>query len=151
MQSTKSRPGLAYYKDGILHRDRVVLAQAITLIESTLDADIILARQLINELIAHAGNSLRMGITGAPGVGKSTFIECFGNHVISQGKKLAVLTIDPSSQQSGGSILGDKTRMDSLSRNPGAFIRPSPSGNTLGGVAEKTRETIILCANLKPW
>jgi LAO/AO transport system kinase len=145
MQATKTQRGLGYYKDGILRRDRVVLAQAITLIESSLPDDFIAASELIQSILPYSGKSLRIGITGAPGVGKSTFIEAFGTHVITSGKSIAVLTIDPSSQQTRGSILGDKTRMDSLSKNPKAFIRPSPSGNTLGGVAGKTRETILLC------
>lgn len=145
MQTTKTRRSLNYFRDGILHRERVVLAQAITLIESSLPEDFVPASELIRTILPHSGNSLRIGITGAPGVGKSSFIEAFGTHIINTGKNLAVLTIDPSSQHTKGSILGDKTRMDSLSKNPGAFIRPSPSGNTLGGVAGKTRETILLC------
>jgi LAO/AO transport system kinase len=145
MQATKTQRSLGYYKDGILNRDRVVLAQAITLVESAHPDDILLASRLVQELVPYSGNSLRIGITGSPGVGKSTFIEAFGTHIINQGKALAVLTIDPSSQQTRGSILGDKTRMDSLSKNPNAFIRPSPSGSVLGGVASKTRETILLC------
>jgi LAO/AO transport system kinase len=145
MQFTKSKRGLTHYREGILHRDRVVLAQAITLVESSLPSDVTLASTLLQEIVPYSGNSLRVGITGAPGVGKSTFIEAFGTHIVDEGKNLAVLTIDPSSQQNKGSILGDKTRMDLLSKNPHAFIRPSPSGNTLGGVAGKTRETILLC------
>jgi LAO/AO transport system kinase len=130
---------------GILQGDRVMLAQAITLVESNLDKDKKLTTELFEKIIHVTGNSLRIGITGVPGVGKSTFIEAFGKHIISQGKKLAVLTVDPSSQLTGGSILGDKTRMEELSRNSLAYIRPSPSGNTLGGVANKTHDVMLLC------
>lgn len=133
------------YKAGILAGDRIVLARAITLIESALPEDQRLAGEVIDTVMAHAGNSLRMGITGAPGVGKSTFIESFGKTLIQDGRKVAVLTIDPTSQVTGGSILGDKTRMHELAKEPRAFIRPSPSGQTLGGVASHTRETILLC------
>lgn len=122
-----------------------MLSRAITLVESSLPSHKELAEKIIDACLPHSGNSIRVGITGIPGVGKSTFIESFGMYTISQGKKLAVLTIDPSSQISGGSILGDKTRMSELSRNDSAFIRPSPSGESLGGVARKTRETIYLC------
>lgn len=126
--------------------DRVMLSRAITLVESRLASDQELAQQVIDQLLPYTGNSLRIGITGVPGVGKSTFIETFGNYLINhQGKKIAVLAIDPTSQRSGGSILGDKTRMDSLATNPQAFIRPSPAGKSLGGVARNTRETILLC------
>ncbi|WMN07224.1 methylmalonyl Co-A mutase-associated GTPase MeaB [Marivirga arenosa] len=141
----RKRLSLEEYKSGILSGDRVGLSRAITLVESTLDSDNELAAQLIDEIYEHTGNSFRVGITGVPGVGKSTFIESFGKHVIDSGKKLAVLTIDPSSQKTGGSILGDKTRMETLSRSSNAFIRPSPSGDALGGVAHKTRETMLLC------
>ena len=133
------------YKAGILAGDRIVLARAITLIESALPEDQRLAGEVVDTVMAHAGNSLRMGITGAPGVGKSTFIESFGKTLIQDGRKVAVLTIDPTSQVTGGSILGDKTRMHELAKEPRAFIRPSPSGQTLGGVASHTRETILLC------
>ncbi len=123
-----------------------MLSRAITLIESKLPSDHDLAQQVINAVLPHAGGSVRIGITGVPGVGKSTFIESFGNYLIQeQGKKLAVLAIDPTSQRTGGSILGDKTRMELLSINPQAFIRPSPAGKSLGGVTRSTRETIILC------
>ena len=123
-----------------------MLSRAITLVESKLASDQELAQEVINQVLPHAGNSVRIGITGVPGVGKSTFIESFGNYLIrEQGKKLAVLAIDPTSQRTGGSILGDKTRMESLSTNPQAFIRPSPAGKSLGGVTRSTRETIILC------
>ncbi|RIJ36970.1 methylmalonyl Co-A mutase-associated GTPase MeaB [Pontibacter oryzae] len=134
------------YVDGILAGDRVMLSRAITLVESRLPSDQELAQQVINQVLPKAGNSVRIGITGVPGVGKSTFIEAFGNYVIQeQGKKLAVLAIDPTSQRTGGSILGDKTRMELLSTNPQAFIRPSPAGKSLGGVTRSTRESIILC------
>jgi LAO/AO transport system kinase len=131
--------------EGILQGDRMVLAQAITLVESNLDRDKKLTTELFEKIIHTTGNSLRIGITGVPGVGKSTFIETFGNHITNQGKKLAVLTVDPSSQLTSGSILGDKTRMEELARNPLAYIRPSPSGNTLGGVADKTHDVMLLC------
>lgn len=140
-----SRLQLEEYKEGILAGDRILLARAITLIESALPEDQQLAGEVVDTVMAHAGNSLRMGITGAPGVGKSTFIESFGKSLIHAGKKVAVLTIDPTSQMTGGSILGDKTRMQELANEPRAFIRPSPSGQTLGGVASHTRETILLC------
>jgi LAO/AO transport system kinase len=141
------RPRLALdeYVEGILAQNRFVLSQAITLIESSLAKDNELGLQVIEKILPHTGNSLRVGITGVPGVGKSTFIEAFGKLVIEQGKKLAVLAIDPSSQRSGGSIMGDKTRMDILSNNPAAYIRPSPSGSSLGGVSRKTREALLLC------
>ena len=131
--------------DAILSGNRRALAKAITLIESARPQDRSRAQDLLNELLPHTGNSLRIGITGVPGVGKSTFIESFGQHVISQGHKLAVLAVDPSSPMAGGSILGDKTRMEHLSRDPAAFIRPSPAGKALGGVALKTRESMLLC------
>lgn len=130
---------------GILAADRFILAKAITLIESTLPGDQLLADQVLDAVVGQSGNSLRLGITGAPGVGKSTFIEAFGKTLTRAGHKIAVLTVDPTSQLSGGSILGDKTRMDELAKDPHAFIRPSPSGHTLGGVAVHTRETILLC------
>ena len=134
------------YVDRILAGDRVVLSRAITLAESTLPADQELAQKVIQRLMPHTGNSIRIGITGSPGVGKSTFIEAFGSLLVQeQHKKLAVLAIDPSSQRSGGSILGDKTRMASLATNPAAYIRPSPAGKSLGGVARNTREAVLLC------
>lgn len=133
------------YVDGILNGNRIILSQAITLIESSKKEDISLAQNLIKKITPYTGNSKRLGITGVPGVGKSTFIESFGNLLITKGNKVAILTIDPSSQKTSGSILGDKTRMDTLSVNPDAYIRPSPSSNSLGGVANKTRETILLC------
>lgn len=121
------------------------LAKAITLIESTLESDRETAQQLLNDILPDTGNSLRIGISGVPGVGKSTFIEAFGQHLLAQGKKVAVLAVDPSSPLRGGSILGDKTRMENLSRQENVFIRPSPSAGALGGVALKTRETMLLC------
>lgn len=144
-RATKLRKDLQYYVDGVLRGDRIALAQSITLIESTLPSDQQLAFRLMEKIISGTGKSVRIGITGTPGVGKSTFIESFGQFVTRQGKKLAVLTIDPSSQLTKGSILGDKTRMEELSRNRNAFIRPSSSSDALGGVAHKTRETILLC------
>lgn len=135
----------AHYIRGILDHDRTVLSQAITLVESSLPAHQKIASAIIEGCIPFSAKSLRLGITGVPGVGKSTFIEALGKKVTGWGKKLAVLAIDPSSERSGGSIMGDKTRMENLSQDPNAFIRPSPSGGTLGGVARKTRETIILC------
>ena len=131
--------------DGILKGDRSLLSRGITLIESSLPKDKDLSKEIIQSCLPFAGNSTRIGITGVPGVGKSTFIEAFGNYLIDQGKKVAVLAIDPSSKRTKGSILGDKTRMESLSVNKNAFIRPSASAGTLGGVARKTREAIILC------
>ena len=133
------------YVQGILSGDRVILSRAITLAESLNPDHQRMAQEVIERCLPHAGHSLRIGITGVPGVGKSTFIEAFGKHLTSIGKKIAVLAIDPSSERSKGSILGDKTRMELLSTDPNAFIRPSPSGLTLGGVARKTRETIVLC------
>ncbi|WP_373397098.1 methylmalonyl Co-A mutase-associated GTPase MeaB [Algoriphagus halophilus] len=123
----------------------MVLSRAITLVESSLEQDEKLASQLVQDILPATGKSIRIGITGVPGVGKSTFIESFGNLLLEKGKKLAVLAIDPSSQKSKGSILGDKTRMEKLSLNKNAFIRPSPAGDTLGGVAAKTREAMLLC------
>lgn len=142
---SSSRLTAAAYAKGILNHDRVLLSRAITLIESKLASDQILAEELIQYILPHSGNSIRIGITGIPGVGKSTFIESFGKHLTSIGKKLAVLAIDPSSQRTKGSILGDKTRMDELSRDENAFIRPTSTANALGGVADKTREAILLC------
>jgi LAO/AO transport system kinase len=140
------RFGADIYVKGILNGDRVLLSRAITLVESRLPIDQELAQEVIKQVLPFSGNSVRIGITGVPGVGKSTFIEAFGNYLIQKAnKKLAVLAIDPTSQRSGGSILGDKTRMDLLATNPDAFIRPSPAGKSLGGVAKSTREAIILC------
>ena len=125
--------------------DRRALAQAITLVESTRADHRQDAITLMQELTPHAGNSIRLGITGVPGVGKSTFIEAFGLHVIEANHRVAVLSVDPSSAISGGSILGDKTRMEQLAQQSDAFIRPTPSGGTMGGVARHTREAISLC------
>lgn len=141
----QKRLSLQEYIDGILSGNRVILSRAITLIESQLLQDKTLAQDLLEQLLPHTGQSIRIGITGVPGVGKSTFIEVFGKNITDQNKKIAVLAIDPTSQITKGSIMGDKTRMEELSHNPLAYIRPSPAGNTLGGVANKTRETILLC------
>jgi LAO/AO transport system kinase len=135
-----------WYFEGIKSGDRSVLSRAITLIESRLDKHRKLAQEIIELCLPHSGNSIRLGITGVPGVGKSTFIEAFGTHITQNlQKKIAVLAIDPSSQRSKGSILGDKTRMEKLTMDEKAFIRPSPSAGSLGGVAQKTRESIVLC------
>jgi LAO/AO transport system kinase len=134
------------YADGILRGDRTVLSQAITLIESSLPEHYELAQAVVERCLPASSRSVRVGITGVPGAGKSTFIDTFGTMLTRYyGRRLAVLAIDPSSQQSRGSIMGDKTRMEQLSVDPDAFIRPSPAAGTLGGVARKTRETIILC------
>jgi LAO/AO transport system kinase len=134
------------YLKGILEGNRMILSKAITLIESSKPEHQKLAQDIIEKCLPHSGKSFRLGITGVPGVGKSTFIEALGMHLIqSEGKKIAVLAIDPSSQRSKGSILGDKTRMEDLANNPNAFIRPSASAGSLGGVARKTKESIILC------
>jgi len=125
--------------------NRRALAKAITLAESSLDTHRQSSQQLLEQLLPDTGNSVRIGVSGVPGVGKSTFIEAFGLFLAEQGKKVAVLAVDPSSPIAGGSILGDKTRMEELSRHPNAFIRPSPSSGALGGVAQKTRETMLLC------
>ncbi len=143
----RTLPSVEQFVQGIRSGDRVMLGQAITLVESTRPEHSALAQQVIARLLASAGeraDSLRIGITGAPGVGKSTLIEALGMYLTKQGKKVAVLAIDPSSAISKGSILGDKTRMERLSADERAFIRPSPSGDSLGGVARKTRETILL-------
>lgn len=131
--------------EGIQNHDRFALSAGITLIESQLESDKPLANELIRKCLPFAGKSRRIGITGVPGVGKSTFIEAFGKVILEQGYKLAVLTIDPSSATTGGSILGDKTRMHTLVQEPNAYIRPSAAGSTLGGVARATRESIYLC------
>jgi GTPase len=125
--------------------DRRALARAITLAESTRVPDRAQAERLLTALLPRTGRAMRIGISGAPGAGKSTFIEAFGLHLTGQGLKVAVLAVDPTSRRSGGSILGDKTRMEKLARDPGAFIRPSPAGGTLGGVARRTREAMLLC------
>ena len=136
---------LNYYVKGILEGNITILSKAITLIESSLAKHQDLAQEIIEKVLPFSGNSIRIGITGVPGVGKSTFIESLGNNIIEKGHKLAVLAIDPSSERTKGSILGDKTRMEKLSASKNAFIRPSPSSGTLGGVARKTRESVILC------
>jgi LAO/AO transport system kinase len=141
----RPRLTVASYVEGILNRNRIVLSQAITLVESRLAEDRALAQQVLQHILPYTGTSLRIGITGVPGVGKSTFIEAFGQHITSLEKTVAVLTVDPSSQRSGGSILGDKTRMETLSHNPLAYIRPSAAGGSLGGVAHRTREAMLLC------
>ena len=140
------RLSAAEYTAGILAGSRTVLGRAITLVESTLPADQVLAQEVLQAVLPHTGRSLRVGITGVPGVGKSTFIEALGRFLVeTKGHKLAVLAVDPSSQRGGGSILGDKTRMPWLSAQPAAFIRPSPAGTSLGGVARATREALLLC------
>lgn len=141
----KNRKSLEEYKEGILKGDRAVLAQSITLVESILPSDSDLASSLVQEILPYTGKSIRIGITGVPGVGKSTFIETFGKLLLEKGKKVAVLAVDPSSQKTKGSILGDKTRMEKLAADRRSFIRPSPSGTTLGGVSAKTREAMLLC------
>lgn len=133
------------YVKGILDKDRTILSKAITLVESSLYEHQETAQKIIERCLPYAGKSIRLGITGVPGVGKSTTIDVLGKHLTNSGHKVAVLAIDPSSQRSKGSILGDKTRMEELSTDPNAFIRPSPSAGSLGGVARKTREIIILC------
>lgn len=134
-----------HYVTGILNRDRLTLARTITLVESTLPAHQELARIIVDRLLPYTGKGSRIGITGVPGAGKSTFIETFGTKLTNLGHRVAVLAIDPSSSRSGGSILGDKTRMERLAVDPNAFIRPSPSSGTLGGVGRKTRETMLVC------
>ena len=129
----------------ILAGDRRALAKGITLVESTRADHGEQAVQLLAELMPHTGKSIRIGVSGAPGVGKSTFIESLGNYLTGQGHQVAVLAVDPTSAVSGGSILGDKTRMETLSVNPKAFVRPSPAGTTLGGVTRRTRESLLLC------
>ena len=142
----RNRQPLEWYVDGVLAGDRVALARAITLIESSLPSDAERAALLLNAVLPHIGKTRRLGITGVPGVGKSTFIDALGMQVTQGlGERLAVLSVDPSSPISGGSILGDKTRMARLAMEERAFIRPSPSGGHLGGVAQRTRETILLC------
>ncbi|MBO7279027.1 MAG: methylmalonyl Co-A mutase-associated GTPase MeaB [Bacteroidales bacterium] len=146
----KRRPALLSveeYMEGITSGNRTILSQAITLVESSLPEHRELARKIIQQCqsLSHQAKTIRIGITGVPGAGKSTFIESFGGIVTQDGHKLAVLAIDPSSEKSKGSILGDKTRMETLTNNPDVFIRPSPSAGSLGGVARKTRETVLLC------
>lgn len=141
----RQQPSAQDLISGVLSGDMVALSRAITLIESKNPEHQAKATEVINGCLPHSGKSVRLGITGVPGVGKSTFIEAFGKHLTKAGKKVAVLAIDPSSSVSHGSILGDKTRMEELVKDPNAYIRPSASGDTLGGVARKTRESVILC------
>ena len=152
MKVVKKRPALLSveeYLEGIFAANTTILSKAITLVESALPAHRVLAQKIIEGCQKYNSErgfeSMRIGITGVPGAGKSTFIEAFGGMVTEKGHKLAVLAIDPSSEKSKGSILGDKTRMETLCNNPKVFIRPSPSAGSLGGVARKTRETVILC------
>ncbi len=141
----RAMPTASELVEGILRGDVTMLSRAVTLVESTANEHYALAQEVIEKCLPHSGNSRRIGITGVPGAGKSTSIDVFGMHVLSKGGKLAVLAIDPSSERTKGSILGDKTRMEKLSVQDNAFIRPSPSAGSLGGVARKTRETIVLC------
>jgi LAO/AO transport system kinase len=134
-----------FYAQGVLNGDRRLIAKTITVIESSLPAHQRLAQTIIDLLLPYSGKAIRLGITGVPGVGKSTFIESLGTMLVKKGHRVAVLAVDPSSKRSGGSVLADKTRMEKLAVEQRAFIRPSPSGGTLGGVARKTRETMILC------
>jgi LAO/AO transport system kinase len=144
-QLRKKQPSAEELVNGILKGDKTALSRAITLVESNNHAHLERANAVIKACLPHANKSVRIGITGVPGVGKSTFIEAFGKHLTSAGNKVAVLAVDPSSSLSHGSILGDKTRMEELVKDDNAYIRPSASGDTLGGVARKTREAIILC------
>jgi LAO/AO transport system kinase len=141
----RRRLSLAEYVNGIVAGDRTALARAITLIESSRPQDAELAQQIIDACLPQVGESIRIGITGVPGAGKSTFIETLGTYLVGQGNRVAVLAVDPSSERSGGSILGDKTRMERLANSEMAFIRPSPTGGSLGGVARRTRESMVLC------
>lgn len=145
MALKRKRLSINEYVEGVLQGNTVILSRAITLIESSLPEDQQLAEEVLAQVLPKTGRSKRIGITGVPGVGKSTFIESMGMHVVKKGYKLAVLAVDPSSQRSRGSILGDKTRMEELSHQPNAYIRPSATGSSLGGVANKTRETMLLC------
>ncbi|MDR3250489.1 MAG: methylmalonyl Co-A mutase-associated GTPase MeaB [Tannerella sp.] len=141
----KNKYTVSEYVQGILKGNITILSQAVTLIESAKHEHQLLAQEIIEKCLPHTGDSVRIGFTGVPGAGKSTSIDVFGMYILKKGHKLAVLAIDPSSERSKGSILGDKTRMEALSREKNAFIRPSPTAGSLGGVARKTRETIILC------
>jgi GTPase len=144
-KKTSASPAAAALVEPVIAGDRRALAKAITLVESTTAKHRTQAAELLSALLPRTGRSVRLGITGVPGVGKSTFIEAFGDHVIGQGHRVAVLAVDPSSKRGGGSILGDKTRMEMLARNAAAFIRPSPAGMTPGGVARRTREAMLVC------
>ncbi|MDE5632872.1 MAG: methylmalonyl Co-A mutase-associated GTPase MeaB, partial [Muribaculaceae bacterium] len=141
----KPLPTASELVEGILKGDITALSRAVTLVESLAPDHYALAQEVIEKCLPHSGNSRRIGITGVPGAGKSTSIDVCGRQVLKDGGKLAVLAIDPSSERTKGSILGDKTRMEKLAIHPDAFIRPSPSAGSLGGVARKTRETIVLC------
>ena len=141
----KRQLSVAEFVEGIVKGDVTILSQAVTLVESVKPEHQAVAQEVIEKCLPYSGNSIRVGISGVPGAGKSTSIDVFGLHVLEKGGKLAVLAIDPSSERSKGSILGDKTRMEQLSVHPKSFIRPSPSAGSLGGVARKTRETIVLC------
>lgn len=141
----RSKLSVNDYIQGVLAGDRVTLSRTITLIESNSPKHMQMAQEVLKGLLPYSGKSMRVGITGVPGAGKSTFIEALGSNLCTQGHKVAVLAVDPSSSVTKGSILGDKTRMENLARNPKAFIRPSPSGGTLGGVTRKSRETILAC------
>jgi LAO/AO transport system kinase len=140
-----SEPSAADYLQGVLAGDRRWVAKTITLLESTRPDHRALGQEVLEQLVPHSGKAIRLGITGPPGVGKSSFIEALGLDLVERGQRVAVLAVDPSSPVSGGSILGDKTRMERLARAPRAFIRPSPSGGTLGGVAHRTREALLVC------
>lgn len=142
---TAKTPDLDQLLESVRAGDRVQLARAITLVESALAADQELAQELLDRILPHTGGAIRVGISGVPGVGKSTFIEALGTRLVARGHRVAVLAVDPSSTLSGGSILGDKSRMPDLARAPEAFIRPSPSAASLGGVARRTRESMLLC------
>ncbi|MCL1822527.1 MAG: methylmalonyl Co-A mutase-associated GTPase MeaB, partial [Prolixibacteraceae bacterium] len=145
LKKKRRRHSADEYVEGILGGDITLLSQAVTMVESSKPEHQEVAREIITRCLPHSGKSIRIGITGVPGVGKSTFIESFGRMLTQQGHRLAVLAIDPSSERSKGSILGDKTRMEELAGDPNAYIRPSPSAGSLGGVARKTRETVIVC------
>lgn len=142
---TAPRLSVEEFEKGVLGRDRMVLARAITLVESDRDADRDAADSLLARLLPKTGGAVRIGISGVPGVGKSTLLDALGMHLVEKGKRVAVLAVDPSSTISGGSILGDKTRMPKLSVQANAFVRPSPSAATLGGVSRRTRETMLVC------
>ena len=144
MTDTADGPDAARYADAVLARSRAGIARAITLVESSRPDHRILAQHVLTRLLPHAGTAQRVGITGVPGVGKSTFIDALGGQLIDQGHRVAVLAVDPSSRRTGGSILADKTRMANLANDDKAFIRPSPASGTLGGVAARTRETMLL-------
>lgn len=141
----RAKLGVDDYVEGVLHGERATLARAITLIESTNEEHEVLGQEVLARLLPHTGGAARIGISGVPGVGKSTFIEAFGTYLTGRGHQVAVLAIDPSSTLTGGSILGDKTRMQRLSVDPNAYVRPSPSAGSLGGVARRTREASLLC------